>query len=340
MANFQSTVLEAGLAKVSQSFLDKGEWRSVDAAAVQAVMKGGIADPRLADLRTAANRTVKMNFPIRGADGTGTGIAINHTGAYGDSAQKTISWSALTETFIVSEKMHQNNVYSASEQFVNSFKSRAMSLAKRSNAALIAQMIAAKTQVNVGGAYGAFNATNDDYEIPVAYKDDFFAEIDSMMQKNRYTGNYSILADTQALFLARKLGANGSSNANNTAYQMGNQEIISTTGAILTGGAASALVMPMDGIAYIPWIDPANRKGVDLNKVANGVGDFFMVPFPELGISIGVHAYSKQANTSAIGGSTQDHVTEYEMHVYWGFVESPLSETDASVIHSVKLLTT
>ena len=338
MANWLPSVLQTGTALFNDSFLAKGEWRNEDAAALQLAMKGSESSPELANIRTAESRTVKAYLPIRGADGTGTGRAINHTGGVGDSVAVTPSWSTLSETFSISKKRADNNEYAAAQMFSYDLKSRVLSLIKRSAAAYNTALVADKTGVNAGGANGAFNATADVYEVEKAFGDRYFDEIDAMMMQNRYEGMIDVVCDAKAFARARYLANQGGGNSVNTSFQFGNKNIVGTTATLLSGYDGSSIVYPSGTVSFIPWIPVLNRKEINPILIENGVGDFGNIAIPELGINVAVHAYSKQANTATSGGAAQDVVTEFELSIDWAFLSDPLSVSDASVVNAVGLI--
>ncbi len=346
MANFASSVLATGQAIFNQEFLNKGEWRRNDWEAVAQVMKGGIADPALAALRTSVSRTVTAMLPIRTAEGAGTTISHNHTGSAGDSTSVSPSWSAIVEDFQISEKRSNNNVFTAAQMFASTLNDKIRNILTRSNKALVAAMIADRTLICSDGANGTFETTvNDIYELPGAYQEDYFSELRSVSNANEYYSNLLVLADTKAFQLAKKTGAQGPANQTNLAWQLDGLNIVPTNsdvlGAVKTFNG-STLSAPLDGLAFVPWIPLQNReKPLAALDLMQSVGDFAFIPIPELGINIAVHAYAAGASTSGAGGATQDRITYFEVFVYWAYVSSPLSArrgSDDSVVIGMGLL--
>lgn len=346
MANFAASVLATGQAIFTNEYLNKGEWRTNDWAAVQQVMKGGIANPSLDALRTSVSRTVTAMLPIRTAEGADTTISHNHTGDAGDSKAVTPTWSGLSEKFQTSLKRSNNNVYTAAEMFASTLSDKIKNLLTRSNKALVAAMIADRTLYCLDGANGTFeNAVNDIYELPAAYKADFFSELRSVANANEYYSNLLVLADTKAFQLAKKTGAQGPANAENLAWQLDGLDIVPTNsdvlGAIKTFNG-SVLAAPVDGLSFIPWLPLQNRtKTLGQLNVMQSVGDYAFIPLPEIGVNIGVHAYSAGGSTSGSGGATQDVITYYQVFIYWAYNSSPLSDrrgSDDSVVIGMGLL--
>ncbi len=328
MANFAASVLNAGQALFLNTYTDNGEWRAVDFAAIQVMNKGAITNPLLANLRTSELRAVHAYLPIRQTAGGGTTRTHDHTGSAGDSKDVTITWSTLSEKFKVSAKLSNNNVLQGAQMFAAELKNAIDNLLERSNALLIAQLLAGKTQVNAGGANGTFNATDDNYEVANTQADYFFQEVKKMMSKNKYKTQIVSIVDAKAAVLAERGGWQGVGNDKNLAPQYAGQTIVGTDSDIITGQSGSVISFPANGVAFQPWIPAENRKPLNASKIMDGVGDFGQIAIPELGVNFAVHAYSARANTSAIGGSTQDVVTEFEISIDWAYASSPISVTD------------
>jgi hypothetical protein len=344
MANYASSVLKTGQAIFTNDFTMKGEWRKPEWWILERVMKGGIASPNLAPLRTGESRLTEAYLPIRQGEGSSTGITINHTGGPGDSQAEAITYSGfLREDFSVSLKRPDSNVFDYAEIFATTLRDKIWNLLSRSKAALVASLIADRTQVNAGGANGVFDGTDFVYEIAQANKDYFYEEIRAMMQKNEYHTNSMVLMDSKAQVLANQLGAQGPSNDTNLSWQLAGMELIPTNETLLGGltdtYVGATLAMPLDGVAYIPWIPQANRaQTLDSMRPERTGGDFGHIMIPEIGVPIGVHAFEKQADTSASGGSAQDRVLQVQVYIDWAYISSPLSTANASVIHGVGLL--
>ena len=221
MSYFASSVLATGQALFNQDFLNKGEWRKNDWEILAQVRKGGLTTPSLEALRTSASRTVTAYLPIRTAEGSTAAISVGHTGSRGDSTSVTPTWSAIVEEFSISEKLSNNNVFTAAEMFASTLNDKVRNILTRSNKALVAAMLADRTYICEDGAHGTFDdSTNYIYELPAAYQDDFYSELRSMANANEHYGNLLVLADTKAYQLAKKVGAQGPANSENLAWSL------------------------------------------------------------------------------------------------------------------------
>ena len=338
MANFLSSVLSLGQAKFTNQFIEKGEWRAEDVAAIQVMEKGAIANPLLNQIRTSEKRTLEAYMPIRQATTGGTSREFDHTGAFGDSLKEVIAWNTISETFKVSKKLSENNVLTGAEMFASGLKNAIDNILLRSNAALIASLVAGKTHVNKGGANGTFSGTSFDYEIPNTFSDFYYQEVQSMMKKNRYITPLISIADSMAFVQAQRLGWQGQQNAQNLNPQFAGQTIVGTNEDIITGMKGSTLSFAAGAVAYMPWIPLLNRKPLNPVLIENNVGDYGMINIPSLGVDFAIHAYSQRADTDAAGGSTQDVVTEFEVSIDWAFVSTPISNTNETSVFASTLL--
>jgi hypothetical protein len=117
--------LVAGQALFTEK-MQSAEWRLPDMSAVKTAQVGMVANPSLADLRTSALRSVTAKFPIRQAAINGVVRVAEHTGARGDSASETISWSKFVEPFSISMTQADNNVMTWAQQYAASKRTQSL----------------------------------------------------------------------------------------------------------------------------------------------------------------------------------------------------------------------
>lgn len=345
MANFTPSNLVAGQALFNDKF-KSGEWRMPDTAALKTATLGEVANPMLAELRKREDRTVYAYFPIRQAATNGTARAAAHTGARGDSVQETISWTTLSEPFSISLKQADNNNFSFEQIYAAGLRNAVFNLLNRMDAYFVTSLIADKTQYSVGGGYGAFAATPDDYQLAATYKANFYQNVKAMMEKNLFRGNLIGIVDSTAYVLAQEKAAQGANNGVNTAFQfMGFDAIVPTTRTILdvpTTYTESGLFFETGLVGVIPWIPKQNRKGLNPQLALSYNGDYGMFQVPEMpGIDFAIHSYAQRADNGATNGYTQDLTIELEVSVDLGYVSAPCSTfrgAGDSVVYSAGVL--
>lgn len=341
MANFAPSNLVAGQAKFNERYLS-GEWRMPDFAALSVADTGAKANPLLAELRTREDRAVNAYFPIRQAATDGTARSHAHTGARGDSQAEAISWTTFSEPFSISIKQGDNNVYDFAEMFAASQQNGLFNLLDRVDAWFVAQLLADKTQINVGGGNGAFNGVSFNYEVAQADKDFFYENVKAMMQQNLYRGQLTGILDSTANVLARKVGNQGTGNQTNEAYQLlGYDNLVASTRSILdvpTTFSESGIFFETGKVGIVPWIPRQNRKALDPEKAMSYNGDYGFIDMPGIpNMPVAVHAYAERADASGLNGGTQDLVLQYELSVDVGYVSAPLSDfrgADDSVVYT------
>lgn len=345
MANFEPSKLVAGQALFNEKF-QSGEWRMPDVVAMMVANTGSIANPELAALRAREDRAVNAYFPIRQAATDGTARAALHTGARGDSLAQSITWSTFSEPASISITQGDDNVLGFAVQFAATQRNAIFNLMSRLDAWFVAQLVANKTQVNVGGGFGSYDGvTTNDYQVALADERLFFSNVSAMMQNNEYSMGITGIVDSQGGVLANDLQNQGSANDRNTVYQFaGYDQVVVSSRSILdvpTTYKVSGLFFETGLVGVVPWIPQKNRKPLNPEKVMDNVGDFGQITLPGLGLPVAVSAYSTRADASASNGSAQDVVIEYEWSVDVGFVDAPLSTfrgANDTVIYSAGVL--
>jgi len=337
MAYFNPSNLQNGMGIFTEQ-MQSAEWRLPDNAALKVIRNTEIMNPPVAQLQTTQGRTVNGYMPIRSAEGSGTTITHNFTGDKGDSAATTIEYSLLSETFSISKKQAENNIFSWPEMFAATLRDRVLSLINRLDPALVALLKAGRSGYSAGGGRGTFEEDNDVYEVsyPSTIMDDghyLFTQARALMEFNRYQGNYMAICDSALYSDVLKLMPQGSSNATNYSAQFQGFDVVPTTRTIMGDDwDCSMLVFKPEMVAMFPWMPVANRKPLNAEEALNsyiltyGQIDVEGLPFP-----IAITARSDNSDQSSYGGQAQDVVTYFQIFIYYGFLVSPVSSLLSSV---------
>lgn len=337
MANFTPSNLVAGQALFNQKYLS-GEWRLPDTAVLASMFAGAKANPFLADLRTREDRTVSAYLPIRRSKGSATARAYNHTGDRGDSASASLTWSTIAETFSISLKQNDNNVIPFEQNYAAQLQGCVNNVLERHESAILALLIADRTQVNKGNIQGSWNSTDYVMEVNKAAEDRFFQNVQTSMKNNLYRNNLMVIADSLSYINAEYLAAQGSQNGTNLGYQFNGMNIAMTTNTIDADYEGAALAFPMDMAGIVPWIPKQNRKSLDPSKAMSYVGDFGSVQVPVLDdkgniaytLDLAIHSYAQRADASSENGSAQDVEIEVEVSLDLAYVSAQLSSFRAT----------
>lgn len=346
MANFTPSNLVKAQALLTEKFT-KNEMREKALPALTLALKNSnILLPSANQIRTREDRAVEAYVMKRNKRNPTAARTHNHTGNRGDSFAVPLTWSTYSDVFSLSLKQMDNNIFSFNQALAQGFADCVMNIRGDVETDNIAFLLAQRSQINIATERGTFNAANDAFEIALADKPQFYQIVENMMAANNYTGRYDVIASQGVYIDGNWYAAQGSANANNSAFQFTNMNIARSTeltDANYAGGVA--LVMPEAGFGVIPWIPKQNRQGEgDYNTYVGGYGSItdgdIDVANPDATVlTYAVHGYRQRADTSASNGSTQDDIIEFEVSVDIARVLSPLSTATESVVFEVGQLT-
>jgi hypothetical protein len=333
MANLTPTNLLAALALVSEKY-QSGEFRMPDTAALGTAYVGEKTNPSLAAMRMREDRTTSYDFPIRKSDGGASDRAALHTGGRTDSLRTSLTWESFVDTFSISMKQLDNNTISFEEAFAKGVRSCVMNNLKKADDWFIAQLLADKTQINVGGIRGSWDATTYDMKLDANQQDYWKEQVEANMGNNEYSGELMIIADALAhIDMTRSLNQ-GDSNSVNLGYQFGGGTIVKSSKTLLSGFNGSAIAFPMDLAGVFQWIPKQNRKALVMEKaISSEVGDFGSISVPVMDdkgnvkytIDAAISMYAKRADTSSNNGNAQDVLYQVEISWDMAYLSAPLS---------------
>ena len=337
MANFTPSNLVAGQALFNEKY-KSGEWRLPDTAVLASMYAGQKANPALAALRKREDRSVYGYLPIRRAKGTATERLYNHTGNRGDSQQVTLSWNSIVETFSISIKQNDNNIISFEENYAAQLQSAVNNVMERQESAMLALLIADRTEINKGNIQGTWNSTDNVMEINADKEDRFYQNIRTSMKNNLFRNNLMVIADSLAYMNADFSSSQGDANATNLGFQFNGMQIAMTTNTIDDDYEGAALAFPMDLAGIVPWIPVQNRKTLDPRLAVSYIGDFGSIKVPVYDdkgsvayeLDLAIHSYAERADASSSNGSKQDVVIQVEVSLDLAYVSAPLSSFRAT----------
>lgn len=333
MANLTPTNLLAAIARVTEKYT-KAEFRMPDTAALATAYIGEKTEPSLAAMRTREDRATNYDFPIRKADDSLTERLALHTGSRTDSLRTALTWQSFVDAFSISMKQLDNNTISFEEAFAKGVQSCVMNNLKKADDWFIAQLLADKTQINVGGVRGTWDSVNYNMNLDQLQKDYWKEQIEANLGNNEYNTELMIIADSLAhIDMTRSLNQ-GTGNSVNLGYQFGGGSIVKTSKTILSGFDGSSIAFPMDHAGVFQWIPKQNRKPIDRVKaISSEVGDFGSISIPVVDdkgnvvytIDAAMSMYAKRADTSAANGNKQDVLYQIEISWDMAYLSAPLS---------------
>jgi hypothetical protein len=333
MANLTPTNLLAAIARVTEKYT-KAEFRMPDTAALATAYIGEKTNPSLAAMRTREDRATNYDFPIRKADDSLTERLALHTGSATDSLRVALTWESFVDAFSISAKQLDNNTISFEESFAKGVQSCVMNNLKKADDWFVAQLLADKTQINVGGIRGTWDAINYDMALDANQQDYWKEQVEANMGNNEYSGELMIIADSLAhIDMTRSLNQ-GEMNAVNLGYQFGGGSITKTSKTLLSGYNGSAIAFPMDHAGVFQWIPKQNRKPLDRVKaISSEVGDFGSIVIPVMDdkgnvaytVDAAISMYAKRTDTSSRNGQKQDVLYQIEISWDMAYLSAPLS---------------
>ncbi len=342
MANFATADLVKAQAKLIGAF-QSGELRFRDPVVHKLFLRNtSIMMPDFTGLRTREDRTVETNYTIRQSRSLGTGRSFNHTGAQGDSAILTPSWTTHNDKFVSTLKEADNNLYSIEEMHASKVNNVVANFAEGLETVATAFLFASRSGVNVSTAEGTFDATDDVFKITESTNGERAIQITRMnMDINKWQGiGFTMVCDSIAFNKFQFDAAQGISNQTNTSFQFQGVEFVhdptlTAAAAGLTGAYAKGfwIAVPDGTIAALPWIPVQNRNGVETKE--NSYGQLMN---PVDSVNYAMHSYQERVNGTSLGGYTQDVKIESEISLDVAYIVAPLTVSTESPLQAFALI--
>lgn len=342
MANFASSLLATGQAKLLGAFQSK-ELKYIDPVTYLQFKKGGlITDPMLNDLRLREDRPVEAYYLVRRIRAAASARAHNHTGTRSDSAVFTPSWATKAFSFAMSLKQADRNMYSLEEQYTHELKNVILSATDTQETLAADFIFNNRSGVNTASAsLGSFNATQKAYEISATNYGTRFVQIATqVMYQNAYQGALVFFCDGKSYVDAANYMMQGSNNAVNTSFQFQGHTFVNSTkldtkalGLTTPYSKGFMIACQADSLGALDWIPKQNRAGVDTK-----VNEYSTVLNPVDGLNWALHTYETRVDGSSTGGYTQDVETQFEVSLDIALHSSPLSTANETVLQAFALV--
>lgn len=337
MANFSTAEWVKAQAKLIGAF-QSTELRFRDPSVHKLFLRNtDIMMPDYKDLKVSSDRVVEINYFTRTSRALGGAPSHDHTGAQGDSALLTPTWTSHSDTFVSTVKEANNTIYNLAELHMSKVNNVVANFAEGLETVAADFLFANRSGVNVSTAEGTFDVTDDTFEIDEATNGLRAIQITRMnMDINGYQGmNFDIVCDSIAFARFQFDAAQGISNSTNTSFQFQNVTFLhdpSLTAA--AAGLASAyakgywIAVPVGSIAALPWIPIQNREGLVTKENLYG-----QIQNPIDGIGYALHTYEERVNGTGLGGQLQDVKVETQIWLDIAYVNAPISvATESSLM--------
>lgn len=335
MANLTDTQLLAAITKASNDLINRGEFRDYQHSATRLLLDGENETFRnLNQLKKSDEQPTKVDINKRVYTASGTAKSATHAAAaFPDSFVKDITYIRKTQTFKVSYKQADNNRLGYNDILQHEMKNKLISLYTDLSTDNIAWLNTNRSQVGADGLMVFDEITNDQYDNLLADRDYLFEYAKSTQALNKYNKmNTVAVGDQRVAALYRKLAANGTMNAENTAYQIPGITLVEEPQMAI--GANSTMFMWERGlVGMTTWNEPLNRRGS--GSVGANEGLFTTMVDPAFGFNLDLHVKRGIADTSGSAGNVQDIVDEYEIALTYAIEGSWLNSATETHIFKV-----
>jgi len=334
MANLTPTNLLMGLSNVSEDF-KRAEFRMPNTAALSTAYIGKQTENPMAEIRKREDRATWFDFGIRKADEGETERTALHTAASMDSLRRQLTWGSVVDGFSISEKQCDNNTQGYAGVFSSGLKNSIFNNLSKMDNAFMALIKADVSEINLGGlnGLGAWSAADNIFEIEADQSEYALAIMEANMNNNDYNDQFIALVDSVGFINASKALNQGSQNAVNMYWQLGNTKLVKTNKQIYSGYNGSMLMFPQNQVGITPWIPKQNRQPINEMAAMTPNGSFGSVQVPiydqdgnvAYSIDVALSMYTTRANTSTRNGSKQDLLTQIEVSWDYAYMSAPLS---------------
>jgi len=334
MANLTDTQLLAAITKASNNLIEKGEFRDYEHSTTRALLAGENEVFRnLNALKQADSQPTTVDLNLRTYTPSGNSKSATHAAAaFPDSFTKDISYIRKTQTFKVSYKQADANRLGYDDILQHEMKNKLISLYTDLSTDNIAWLSTNRSQVGENGLM-LFDGTNFQYDNLLDDRDYVFDYIKASQRLNKYNALETVMVGDQRFgALYRKLAANGTMNADNTAYQIPGIEIFEEP-QIPIGADSTGYIWERGLVGMTTWNELANRRGV--GSIGNNEGLFTTMVDPTFGFNLDMHVKRGVADTSGADGNPQDIVDEYEISLTYALEGSWLSDSTESHIFQI-----
>jgi len=298
--------------------------------------------PDYKNLRKREDRVLEANYFVRTIRALGTARSHNHTGAKGDSGILNPTWATKADVFSMSLKQADNSVWSMQEEFNNELLNSIANFMEGLDSVASTYLVTNRTGVNVAAVKGAFDATNDVYEITQSTNGSLGIQITKLvMDINKYQGGQlMIVCDSIAFADFQFQAAQGAANSTNYSFQfMGvtfvHDPSLTAKAAVIDATYTKGfwIAIPQNTIGALTWIPKQNREGVKTT-----VNMYGTVANPFDGQTYAVHSYEQRADGTATNGYTQDVLTEFQVSLDVALEKAPLSVATETTIFAFAMI--
>ena len=225
------------------------------------------------DLKTKAmdswGRTIDIPVmsQVGGAGVLGTGLSCSPADSEPVSAFMNVTWVTVSASWYMEPSKNEQNEINYLQEWLNQYKAKMAAIYDSIDSAIDTALIAALTvqaqysSSYIGaGKYGALTANRID--VSLAQRTGFLNDLTSIQKADDIYGRQDIIGSTNAESIVRDMGAQGSGNDTNEAYQLGLFDF-NFTNNVTVGAAsdASCYVVPKGSFGIVFRNHPDCKAG-------------------------------------------------------------------------------
>jgi hypothetical protein len=245
--------------------------------------------------RVAQVRTVSIPVLQRTTFSAGSSRTCSAQTASLTSAYVTPSWTTWSTGFDMQPALNANNYISYQDEFNKKLRHLELQLLGDLDTAAVTHLNTNKSAVNAADG-NPYDVVANDMVVPAADNQLFLNEMGAIMFSNDYPDmGLQVVASPRFQALVREYSSQGTSNAENRAFQFGGYTFgYSNRVTIVTADRDAAYIFPQGTLAFLSWVDWDSQMG---NKSTDGK-EWMTMTLPLSGIEVGVLYQSTCADKS------------------------------------------
>lgn len=276
---------------------------------------GIISNDLKAKAQDSWGRTIDIPVMSQVAGTLGTGLSCSPADSVPVSAFMNVTWVTVSASWYMEPSKNEQNEINYLQEYMNQYKAKMNAIYNNLDAAVDTALIAAlcvQAQYSssyIGGKYGALTANRIDATL--AQRDGFLNDLTSIQKADNIYGRQDVIGSTNAESIVRALGAQGTGNDTNDAYQLGLFDF-SFTNNVTVGAAsdASCYVVPKGSFGMVFRNHPDAKAG----RMTTSGKQYGMVYDDVLGTNVDTMFESDCADINVKTGNALDTSNVQEKH--------------------------
>ena len=248
--------------------------------------------------RSTESRTARIPVINRATYSTSAARNCTADTAENTSTFVTPSWTTIETGFMMVPSQYEGNYIKYQADFNRKMEDVQRTFLATLDTAAYTNLNAAKSAVNAADG-NPYTVASNIMIVPNEDAELVFNELGPIMESNDLFAPFNVVGSTRLQALVRQYSSQGTSNAENRAFQFGDFSFAySNRVAVATGYRDTIFCMPVGSLAYLSWIDPDSRLG---HK--GGIYEWHKQMMPMLGHDVGVLVQSTCGDKSATQAS-------------------------------------